>query len=57
MAVISGMQYRESFSDRPVIPRPHRGTDKSGINTSKNISAEPGNAPYRIEKNNDVSQK
>lgn len=46
----------EAYSDRPHIPRPHRGTDISGINTSKSaVSASSGMKP-KIQKLNDVCQ-
>ncbi len=55
-AIISGVQSMEAYSDRPHIPRPHRGTDISGINTSKSaVSASSGMKP-KIQKLNDVCQ-
>ena len=57
MAVVSGMRYRESFADRPIIPRSHRATDKSGINVSKTPSNVLESETSKIERNSDVSQK
>jgi len=56
-AVVSGMFYRESFADRPVIRRSLRATDKSGINASVTPTNVMHSENSKIEPNSDVSQK
>jgi|688.fasta_scaffold2790485_1 hypothetical protein len=56
-AVVSGMFYRESFADRPVIRRSQRATDKSGINASVTPTNVMAADNSKVEPNSDVSQK